>query len=136
MTVITGDTVTTENLDNAAGDGPKSVSDIVGVATSGELTIAGGASITTWAHGLGAQPKSVQLFGVCQSADGNYSAGDVLLVTEFQLYGAVEVDATNVVYRTNVGSGSAYGRMVNHDSAYAAFTPTEANWKLIIQVAL
>ena len=105
-------------------------------ATSGELTVAAGATIVTWAHGLGARPKFVSLHLICKSADGNYSVDDVIALAETGSgYGGWEVDATNVTYRTNAGSGSSVGRTVNHNSAYAAFTPDASKWKMIIEVA-
>ena len=85
------------------------------------ITLAG--ALGPFAHGLGAVPKLVTLFLVCQTAELGYSIGDITVVNS--VTASITVDATNINIRFN----SAAPSIVRKDTGViAAFTA--ANWKL------
>jgi hypothetical protein len=89
---------------------------------SSNQTITSG-GLLTLAHGLGQEPKSIQLYLVCTTAEGGWAVGDVILVgnnngsTSDNRHTSVYNDATNVYVRftttaacftvANKGTGAA-----------------------------
>lgn len=105
------------------------------VFTSSDQTITGAGSLTL-AHGLGTTPKNVWAALVCQTAELNYSVGNVVplvggnqpfAVSSSCGYGCV-VDATNlnIRYGSSVGPGPFY---LLDKTTGTATAITLANWK-------
>ena len=88
---------------------------------SADQTITSSAGLTL-AHGLGSAPRFVFVMLVCQTAELNYSAGDV--VTLSSGFPAIWPDSTNV----NVRYSSAAVQVVNRTTG-APTSITLANWK-------
>jgi len=89
------------------------------VSADQTITSSGG---LTLAHGLGSAPRFVFVMLVCQTAELNYSAGDV--VTLSSGFPAIWPDSTNV----NVRYSSAAVQVVNRTTGAPA-SITLANWK-------
>lgn len=106
-------------------------SPITAAYTSSDQTISL-SNTGTLAHGLGAEPKIVQLFLVCQSGEGGYSAGDVATYAAGPLetgggFG-ITVDSTNITFRT--GQNAPY--LINKSTGQH-FNIALASWKLRIK---
>lgn len=103
--------------------------------SSQQVITAGG--LLTLAHGLAANPKLVQAFLVCQTAEQGYSVGDEVPVsldsqgTNSLTWGAVCTwDTTNLYVRP---SGTAGSFILLHKTSTAAFQITNANWRIIMR---
>lgn len=98
--------------------------------TSTDQTITAAGSLTI-AHGLGVAPKRIAWALVCQTADQNYTAGDVVfypLNNTGTNQGVVIVpDATNLNVR--FGSSATVFQIINKTTG-AANNITLANWKI------
>jgi hypothetical protein len=107
---------------------------------SPEQTITPGGSLML-AHGLGTEPKLIQVWLVCKTAEGGYSVGDKLPVEVTQIWwaGAYYQSGCSIVSNTtslNIRFGSAtYGKVwgIPNKSTGAAFEITNANWKAIFR---
>lgn len=98
---------------------------------SGNQTITSGGSLTL-AHSLSAQPKLIMTFLVCNSAEGNYSAGDWVRVEDASDNDSsgrgvmVLPDATNVNIRFSA-TAAAFS-LINKTSG-VNFLATNSNWR-------
>lgn len=94
------------------------------------------AGALTLAHGLGVMPKLIQLRLKCLTAEGDYSVGDELPINpNVSSFGAaagtvVVPDATNLNVR--FGAGAPVYSTLNKTTG-AAFSPTPANWALVVK---
>jgi hypothetical protein len=99
--------------------------------TSSDQTITS-AGLLTLAHSLGAAPKLVQCYLVCQTGELGYTAADVVLVN----FGfndqsmSVRIDATNVLVRFGSSAGAF---AVTRADTGAGATITNANWRLRVK---
>ena len=92
-------------------------------------------SSPSFAHGLGAVPTILQFFLVCQTAEFNYSAGDIALVTPLNIqdtgsgsgvqHFGVVVDGTNITLLC----GPTPFQLRDKSTRGICF-PTLANWKV------
>jgi hypothetical protein len=91
----------------------------------------------TFAHGFSALPKIVQFYLVCQSADGNYAANDVIVVTPYTIqdtgsgsgagqFGAM-VDSTNI---TVIAPNTTAVFQARDKTTRGFFFPDLTKWKL------
>jgi hypothetical protein len=99
--------------------------------TSADQTITSAGALTL-AHGLGATPDFIQVFLVCQTAQLNYAAGDIVLVNSSMDAGnnngiTIVPDATNLNCR--FGSAAAAFEALNKTTG-AGGALTNANWKV------
>lgn len=95
--------------------------------TSADQSITYGTAVSL-THGLGAVPKIVNLYMVCQTADGGYSPGDIIQIspgddntTGLALYST----STNITYRFSAAA-FAYPQKTSGNG----FNPVAANWKV------
>jgi hypothetical protein len=111
----------------------------LGIATftSTDQAIANGGTVTL-THGLGAIPFGVFLYLVCQSGEGGYSTGDIVLVGPVWntsgpsgVTGGVTVTSASIVIRY----GNSSMEIVRSDTG-ANFQITPANWKLRVKASL
>ena len=97
--------------------------------SSNQIITAGGA--LTIAHGLGVAPNNIQIFMVCQTAEFNYSAGDVVVwgisAAPNNCGISLTVDATNLLIR--FGSQANTLPLLNKSTGASANT-TNSNWKV------
>lgn len=97
--------------------------------TSSDQTITS-AGLLTLAHSLGAAPKLVQCYLVCQTSELGYTAGDIAVIG----FGfndqclSTRIDATNVLIRY----GSS-GIAVTRADTGAGATITNGNWRLRVK---
>lgn len=102
--------------------------------TSAQQTITSAGALTL-AHGLGSKPKAVEIFLVCQTAEGGYSIGDEVFATWHMDTSngrgiAIVSDATNL----NCRFGSSGGVFVAiHKTTGVIFNLTSANWRLVVR---
>jgi len=105
-------------------------------ATSSEIASTPG-SLLSLAHGFAAVPELVQVRAICKTAEGNYSVGDVVILgnqgsdanSTNQIGFSVIVNSTNVLVR--IGT-LRFSNMFDRTTG-TIFTPTTANWNLIIK---
>lgn len=102
--------------------------------TSSDLSMSGSGN-ASFGHGLGAVPKFVCLFLVCQTGEAGYSPGEVLAYGNMGVFNSagsagmsIAIDATNIFYQ--FGSNPPY---VVHKTTGNATNLTFANWKLRIK---
>jgi hypothetical protein len=135
---------------NAAAVKANNLSDLANVTTarqnlgfksviSADLAITAGGALT-YNHAIGQQPSGVRYCLVCQSAEGFYSAGDVIDVMPGNTTTGVanrgfasRITTTNVFIQFGSASGGnvfAYTNNLGGDG----FVLTNANWKLRIYV--
>jgi hypothetical protein len=104
------------------------------VRTSGQIQLVANSTVP-WAHGLGAIPGLVTMSMVCTTPDGGYSVGDTVEYIPQILNGngnfgtIIRKDATNVYLQT---AGNMIPWIYVKNSS-TAFTPTMANWKIIVR---
>lgn len=107
------------------------------VYDSGQQTITAGGTLAL-SHGLAVQPKIIQIWLHCTSADAGYSTGDEVLIAA----GAIEsASGTGIAVVANtslvtVRFGSAASTFVvtnNVDGTAAAIT--NSKWKLVVRAA-
>jgi len=103
---------------------------------SSDQTITSGGALTL-AHGLGAQPRDLRLFLICQSDESGYTAGQVVLANNEADDGqdsglALAVDATNIYIR--FGARATVFKAINFSTGVRA-NLTNANWKLRVIAA-
>lgn len=104
--------------------------------TSSDQTITDGGTLTL-AHGLGATPKFVDFYLVCQTAEFGYSAGDIIVPrntsagTDNTGFTA-KVDGTNVkvIFANRSGASAPVFWAVRNDGTGTDSLLTNANWKL------
>jgi hypothetical protein len=100
--------------------------------TSSAISITSASQTDSQAHSLGARPVLMQGMYVCTSAIQGYSVGDAIYFqhSDSPGYGAITIsaDATNV-YVTQIGGGP---RISNKSSA-ALFSPTSANFNIVLR---
>jgi len=89
------------------------------VSTDQTITVSGA---LTLAHGLGVAPRALLVMLVCQTAELNYSVGDVATLSNN--YPAMVPDATNVNVRYNSTAPAVANKTTGFSSAITA-----ANWK-------
>lgn len=95
------------------------------ITTSGQLTLS---------HGLGATPKLLQTFLVCQTGELGYSSGDTLAysangdVSSTSTGISVKVSSSQIIARF----GSTAPEITRADNGVAA-TITAGNWKIVFQ---
>lgn len=100
--------------------------------TSSDTAMSASAT-TAFAHGLGVLPTIVTILAVCQSADGNYSIGDIVRLNDVpgdvSSYGTqVLVDTTNITLIT----GATVMIMLNKTTrAQFLIDPTKWKWRVI-----
>ena len=100
---------------------------------SAEQTITNAGALTL-AHELGVEPKLIQAFLICKTAEGGYTVGYTTAWSHHQAYGISDVgvaivpDATNL----NIRYGAGSPLMLTLNSG-VAFTITNANWKAIFR---
>ena len=99
------------------------------VSTDQVITSAGA---LTLAHSLGAIPKHVEYYLVCQTAEFNYSIGDILQLSALESltgnnFMSITVDATNLNVR--YGSGATVFRSLNKTTG-AKVSLVNVNWKV------
>lgn len=95
------------------------------------------AGTLTLAHGLGSRPNHVHVILVCQTAEANYSVGDLVIIG----YGnqgnnqgvAVTPDATNIVIR--YGSAAGVFSVINKTTG-ASVSITNGNWRALIMATV
>lgn len=99
--------------------------------SSGQVTIPAANSTNTYAHGLGAVPATVRVKLINVIAEYGYAVGEVVYMASHSANNqnsfGVSSDATNV---TIVTASTLY--LVNK-STHGTFTPTSANWKIIVE---
>ncbi len=99
--------------------------------TSSDQTITSG-GLLTLAHSLGAVPKLLQSYLVCQTGELGYSAGDVIVVN----FGfndqcaSHRIDATNIYVRYGSSAGAF---AITRGDTGAGATITNGNWKLRVK---
>jgi len=137
------------NVDNTS-DADKPISDATQTALdlkadTGAQVVSSAYSITsggliTWAHGLGAKPFNVSIFGKCTTAEEGYSIGDEaeLSLVSNSSSGAsrsngVTVDDTNVRIRLN---NSADVFTIGHNDTGNLVGVSNGNWDLYIRASL
>lgn len=104
--------------------------------TSSQQTITTAGSLTL-AHSQGTRPKHVHAYLVCQTAELNYTAGDVYILA----YGnqgnnqgmSIVADATNLVIR--FGSAASVFSVINKTTG-ASSNITNANWKVVFEASV
>lgn len=102
-----------------------------GEAISGEIAFSNGAT-STYAHGLGVEPKFAVVKFICKTAEHGYSVGDKIIYTSNISQGAdsgatVTLDATNV--KVIISNG---GMILTSKSTLSWAIMTAANWKIIV----
>ena len=101
--------------------------------TSSDLTISSAATATL-THGLGAAPKFVQLFLVCQTAEAGYSINDVVCYGNTGTFASatsgisITVTSTSVIYRITDNT-----LWLTHKTSGTSSNLTLANWKLRVK---
>lgn len=104
-------------------------------ATSSDQTITTAGQVV-FAHGLGVVPDNVILFLVCQTAEFNYTIGQIIKAKDnssgsaSNIYNSVIVDATNVTIRYSSNASCFADANATTGSVVAL---TNANWKLRIK---
>jgi len=105
------------------------------VFTSSEFTLS--STSQSEAHGIGAVPDTIQLFGICKTAQGNYVADDIVAfnpsISDFDESSGSSTsgfqcscDDTNVYVRTN-------GIPYIYDKLSGGLSLTLASWRLIVK---
>ena len=92
----------------------------------------------TFAHGLGAVPKLIQIYGVCTSSEYGYFTGDKVLfnngiatVGTSAIGFGVSKDATNISVRT--GDVGAQYVINGLDGTREFISRGDANWELVVE---
>ena len=107
--------------------------------TSAEQTITAGGTVTL-AHGLGVDPKIMQCYLICKTAENGWSVGDKMMLDWIHIYGGTAqsrghtlyFDATNVyILWGNSAPGNTYEGM--NKTTGARIAPTDANWRLVVK---
>ena len=94
------------------------------------------AGLLTIAHGLGVEPVGVELVLYCAVAQGGYSVGDRVLVTNNSSNGgnmrspSVTINSTNVVVR--YASGAPLWQLTNKSTG-GQLDITSSSWRLIVK---
>lgn len=110
--------------------------------TSSSTAVPTAAGATTFAHGIGSTPTRVTVVLICVTTEGGYAVGDEIDISSVTRWydpaNATHVidicaDATNVTIVTNGAFFSTYGLDLANKSTGAAFTPTAANWNVIVR---
>lgn len=106
---------------------------LASIYESGEQTIASGGALTL-AHSLGAQPKLVQCYLRCKTAQHGYSVNDEVLLSwggEFNKGLSVVPDATNLNIR--FGSDATGAFQILEKNTGNSNQITNANWRLLVK---
>jgi hypothetical protein len=105
---------------------------------SGEQTIAS-SNQTTLAHGLGGQPKVIQIWLRCKTAQASYAPNDEIMIgnaagdhASVQRGISIQADGTNFIFSTTSNT-SVFSIVPKGGGAYVALA--NANWRIIIRAA-
>jgi hypothetical protein len=103
--------------------------------TSTEQTITSGGSLTI-AHGLGVKPDLIKVIIKCNTAEGGYSVGDELFISEYDTSAGANVARGCAIVRGVTNLIIRYGNAPNvfdglRKDNGAAFNITSANWRTI-----
>ena len=109
----------------------------MGTFVSTDQTITDGGTLTI-AHGLGAVPKFVQHFLVCQTANNGWAVNDVVTPMEVSqgnptnggIGVCVKVDATNLTVYYGSRTGDQAMLVATTGSVGGNFYITESQWKM------
>lgn len=118
------------------------VADITGLAiskffesTPQAITLAG---LLTLPHGLGVEPKMVQIWAKCATAESGYAVGDMVLISGVADHIgnatgqglSTSSDATNINIR--VGANNFSAGIINKSTGTLGFN-TAINWRLVVR---
>jgi len=122
--------VTSANIKNSLGFSDYFESSQQTITAAGALTIA---------HSLGRKPILFQTLLVCATGELNYTAGDEVIIPEFDTSASagglgisLVPDATNLNVRFGSGSGGNVFLLLNKTTGAVA-SATNANWRLVLR---
>lgn len=100
---------------------------------SANQAVVAGSNLITVAHGLGAVPKLIFAHLKCTTAEQNYAVNDEVLVPYADDTGAAAIN--NIADATNVYFNGTLPRLRNKTTG-SVFTPTAANWRMVLKAFL
>jgi hypothetical protein len=111
---------------------PSRLSDNLGldtISTSSQLTITASSKVS-YSHGLGAVPKIVQCYLICQATTQNWSAGDIIKLDSY--YGS-NTGVTIGYTTTTVDLYFASLGIIINKTSFATPNIDFSKWKVVVQ---